>query len=135
MSFTQNSFPAIRNDINAALAAVGKKYGMQLSIDRITYTETTFRTSINAVLDSAASESTPAETSNEIKWKSTFMRMPSRYGMTADDFGKQVKVNGSLYTIAGARPKAHDIVLKRPNGTYIAYGSMGVKSALNAMLG
>ena len=108
MSFTKDSFPAIRNDINAALAEVGRKYGMQLSIDRITFTDTTFRTTVNAVLNTATTTPTAsAESANEIKWKAQFLAHPSRFGLSATDFGRTIKVRDQMMTIVGARPKAN----------------------------
>jgi len=129
--FTKNSFVAIRNDINAALAAVGAKHDMQLSIDRITYTESTFRTTLSAVKNGAITNDTPAESSQEIKWKAAFIRNPSQFGMTAEDFGREVAINGQKYVIAGARPKAQaSIVLKKPSGAYVAHTAYTVQQAL-----
>jgi len=147
MSFTKNSFPAIRNDINSALAEVGRKYGMQLAIDRITFTDTTFRTTVNAVLnttitpisntpitftDTTFPSIEPVESSNEIKWKAQFMAHPSRFGMSATDFGKQIKLRGQLMTIMGARPRSNDdIVLKKVgSSTFVAYHHQVVVDAL-----
>lgn len=132
MSFTKNSFPAIRNDINSALAEVGRKYGMQLAIDRITFTDTTFRTTVNAVLNTTTALADPDESSNEIKWKAQFMAHPSRFGMSATDFGKQIKLRGQLMTIMGARPRSNDdIVLKKVgSSTFVAYHHQVVVDAL-----
>ena len=93
--FTSNSFNAIRNDINAALAAVGAKHGIEMSIDRITYTPSTFRTTLNAVLKDAVVPVIQEITGNtdiknlspqEVKWKSQFLADPTRFGMIATDF-------------------------------------------------
>jgi hypothetical protein len=135
MSFTKDSFPVIRNDINAALAEVGRKYGMQLSIDRITFTDTTFRTTVNAVLNTATTTPTAsAESANEIKWKAQFLAHPSRFGMFATDFGRTIKVRGQMMTIVGARPKANaDIVLKKTGtsvGAFVAYPHNVIVQAL-----
>lgn len=132
MSFTKGSFPAIRNDINAALAEVGRKYGMQLSIDRITFTETTFRTTVNAVLNTATVQPVdPAQSANEIKWKAQFLAHPSRFGMSDTDFGKTLTVRGQLMTIMGARPKANaDIVLQKASGDFVAYPHSVIVNAL-----
>jgi hypothetical protein len=133
--FTKDSFPAIRTDINAALAEVGKKYGMQLSIDRITFTETTFRTTVNAVLNSATTESIePAQSSNEIKWKAQFLANPNRFGLLPTDFGKTLTVRGQMMTIMGARPKANaDIVLQKSSGAFVAYPHSVIVNALKVV--
>lgn len=139
--FTKNSFPAIRNDINAALAEVGRKYGMQLSIDRITFTDTTFRTTVNAVLNTSTTQvgatfldTAPAKSPNEIKWKAQFLANPARFGMSASDFGRTIKVRSQTLTIVGARPKANaDIVLQKSaigGSGFVAYPARVIVDAL-----
>lgn len=130
--FTAASFTAIRNDINAALAVVGEKHGIQMSIDRITYTKTTFRTTLSAVQKGVAPLPDKTESAQEIKWKAAFMRDPSRYGMTATDYGKKVSLKGATYIIIGARPKANaDIVVKNViHGNHVAFNASQVRDAL-----
>lgn len=133
--FTAGGFTSIRNDINAALAVVGKKYDMQLSIDCIRFTPTTFRTKLNAVKNGAVENDTPAADNQEIKWKSQFLAHPERFGMTAKDLNVSVSINNTNLTIIGARPKARaQIVLRDSTGNHVAYKSSTVLSALKSVV-
>lgn len=129
-TFNSNSFGSLRMEINAALAAVGAKHGIEMSIDRITYTETTFRCKLNAVIKDAAPE-VDTVSSQEVKWKSQFLANPARFGMKSTDIGRSVILSGIKHIVIGARPKANaDIVLKKPDGSHVAYHNSAVRTAL-----
>lgn len=131
--FNSSNLDTIRNDINAALATVGAKHGLQMSIDRITYTEDTFRCKLNALVADAAPAVKDETSSQEVKWKSQFLANPSRFGMSASDLGRQVVLKGIKYIIVGARPKANaDIVLKSPAGNHVAYTAAAVRNSFTA---
>lgn len=131
--FNSSNLDTIRNDINAALAAVGVKHGLQMSIDRIIYTDDTFRCKLNALVADAAPAVKDETSSQEVKWKSQFLANPTRFGMSASDLGRQVVLKGINYIIVGARPKANaDIVLKSPAGNHVAYTAATVRRAFVA---
>lgn len=48
--FTKQNLPAVRADIDAALAAVEKKYGIKLDIGRITFYGDTFKCQMTAAI-------------------------------------------------------------------------------------
>ena len=132
-NFNPSNLGIMRNDINAALATVGAKHGVQMSIDRITYTENTFRCKLNALIKDAAPAVADETSSQEVKWKSQFLADPSRFGMSATDLGRKVVLKSINYIIIGARPKANaNIVLQGPHGNHIAYDAATVRRAFTA---
>ena len=129
-TFNSNSFGQLRIEINAALAAVGEKHGIQMSIDRITYTDTTFRCKLNAVIKDAA-PTVESANSQVVKWKSQFLANPSRFGMKSTDLGRDVILRGIKCIIIGARPKANcPIVVQKPDGSFAAHHESTIQSAL-----
>src|SRR5574343_210778 len=120
-TFTKQNLGEVRADINAALEAVDKKHGIQLSIGNITFTAETFSTKLAANIPSDGAEA-GSKSGGEVKWETNFKRYARSFGFTTEDFGKDVNLGGTKYTIAGMRPKANQpVVLKKATGGFIAY--------------
>lgn len=129
MKFTKQNLPEVRADIAAALKQVGDKHGIALSIGHVSYTEDTFSTKLSAVSSNVTDNDGDSE---NVKWKSNFLRTAFKYGLKPSDLDKQVTIGCITYTIVGARPKAQKpIVLQRPDGSFVAFASAPVVSCLN----
>lgn len=89
-SFNKQNLPSIRADINEALAAVAAKHGIVLSLDNISFTESTFSSKINAAIVSGDTE----DTSVSATLIKEFNENAFRFGYKPTDFGREVKVSG-----------------------------------------
>lgn len=126
---TKAMFPQFRADLAAALKVVEDKYGLTMSMDRITYTDSTFSGKLTAVSKDATTGVDADDGS--AKWKAGFLKSARSYGLTPDDLGKEVVLSGVTYKIVGARPKASQpLVLKKPSGAFIASFAEPVRTAL-----
>ena len=129
-SFDKANLQIMRADINAALAAVMEKHGVSISIGNISYSPEQFTTKLTCVLKSAASGDS-SDNATTLKWKADFKSHAPLYGLKATDLGREVKIGSVTYTIAGARPRANDvIVLKNATGKYSGFNLMAVLAAL-----
>lgn len=130
-SFNKQNLATIRTDLDAALEAVAKKHGIQLSVGRITFSEDSFSTKLTALIPS---DSDDAGTANgtEVKWAAAFKTNARFFGLKSEDLGKTVKLGNVDYTIVGMRPRAkNSIVLKKANGAFVAYAIEPVIAMLN----
>lgn len=126
---TKAMFPQFRADLAAALRGLEDKYGVTMSMERITYTDSTFSGKLTAVSKEATAG--VGADDGSAKWKAGFLKNACRYGLTPNDLGKEVVLSGVTYKIVGARPKAgQPIVLKKPSGAFIASSAEPVRNAL-----
>lgn len=136
MKFSKQNLPAVRADIAAALAAVEKKYGIQLSVGNIRFTDNDFKAQLVAVTNDAASAVAPEGvklTAGVIKWQKSFKEYAGIWGLKATDLGAEISVGGKKYKIIGARPKAtNKIVLGDCSDKYTAISTEQVKNLLNS---
>ena len=101
MSITKASLPRIRNDINAALAAVEAKHNIRFNIGRITYeTGSNFRTKLEAV--STADHSGNAINPDKIQFEKNAWRV----GVKKDAFGQKFTSGRKHFTITGINTRA-----------------------------
>jgi hypothetical protein len=130
-SFDKQNLATIRADLDAALEAVAKKHGIQLSVGRITFSEASFSTKLTALIPS---DSDDAGTANgyEVKWAAAFKSNARFFGLKSEDLGQTVRLGNVDYVIVGMRPRAkNSIVLKRINGTFVTYPVEPIIALLN----
>jgi hypothetical protein len=105
-----------------ALSGIEKKYGIKMSLGNINYTETSFKASMSAT---TASDDVPVDNA---KWKTDFVKAAAALGMKPTDFGRTVTSNGKLYTIAGARARKAELILKSTDKTAFYYAPVKLVS-------
>ena len=129
----KNMLAQVRIDLNAALAIVGKKHGIDMTIGSISYSANSFSTKISAVSkDVVPAETVGGVSIDNVKWKKNFLDYARTYGLTPNDLGRTFTSRGIQYALVGARPKARlPLVGKQINGTScIAVSASTVKSTL-----
>jgi hypothetical protein len=99
MEVTKETLQRLRPEINAALAAVGAKFGLNISAGsaRFDDLQATFKLHVTQasmegrqqVLDQAKDE---------------FERLARMHGMRADWFGKRITIQGVAFTVSGLNP-------------------------------
>lgn len=99
--FNNQNLKTIRQEIDNALATVAKKNGIALSIGRITYDGTSFRTKLEAAVVGA---NTSGVSLQEVQMKNALRDYGSMFGVSEKDYGKTFISNGSRYTLIGLKP-------------------------------
>jgi hypothetical protein len=113
MAITRATLPQIRNDIDAALAAVEAKHNIKFNTGRITFEPgVNFRCKLEAV---STADSTGKAVNPD---KKNFESKAFLVGVKKTSFGKSFRVRGVNYTITGlnTRAKKYPIKAVRGNG-------------------
>lgn len=117
-SFNKANIKSFRADLEAALAEVGKKFGVKIDLGNIRYNESSFKSELAVVIDSGVvsdpvMNDVPAVYINELlKWR----------GKAA--LKKAVKIGGNDAIIVGIKGKAY--VFKWTPGTPMAAQKPGL---------
>jgi hypothetical protein len=135
-SFEPTNLKQIRADIDTALASVHAKYGIKISIGKISYSANQFTFKGSAVTNSAASSASGDVLEGDAKWASNFLKTYFLYGIEKEDLGKTFTLKNSKYTIVGAMgskaSRAEIICKKEGNKSFIRLDAIVVKTALAA---
>lgn len=116
-------FKAFRKDTEAALGEVAKKYGINIHAGNISYDDNTFTMQLKA-------ERADVDVA-KAKFESDLMFM-KHYGFTADDYRREVILDGKQYVITGFKPgNKYDVCTERFDGKHYVH----VHSAVIAALG
>lgn len=100
MTFDRSNLKTIRNDIDAALAAVEKKHGIKFNLGNIRYSANDFRTKLECVSVTSANGA-PVD-ADKVK----FEQNAFLFGVKKDAFGKSFTSHGRRFTITGINPRA-----------------------------
>lgn len=129
-TFDKSNLKQVRDDMSAALEAVAKKHGIQLSLGGITFSPESFSVKLTAVIPGDSAEA-GASSGQVTKWAASFKSQARLFGLKPEHLGKSVKIGSQEYVIAGMRPRAKQpVVLRKPNGSYIAYSASAVASLI-----
>lgn len=113
-------FKAFRKDVNKALEEVAKKYGITLESGNISYDATSFTMKLNGKRDDVDVDKINFE--NSVKYM---------HGLTADDYRRQVRLNGKDYVIVGVKPgNKFSVVCERSDGKKYGFVLEAVVQAL-----
>ena len=113
-------FKAFRKDVNKALEEVAKKYGITLESGNISYDANSFTMKLNGKRGDVDVDRINFE--NGVKY------MP---GITADDYRRQVKLNGKDYVIIGVKPgNKFSIICERSDGKQYGFTLAAILQAL-----
>ncbi len=110
-AFDRQTLRVLRNDLDVAIQAVARMHGISLKAGHISFTPTTCSIKIEAAVTDATGKPVSKEAED-------FKLYASMYGLKAEHLGKSVRIDGSMYEIAGIKPKAHKrpIILERADG-------------------
>lgn len=123
-SFTHSNLDGIQSDIDAALAEVAKKYGIQLDTGSIRFSDNQFTTKITAKTGDGSNAA-----------RDTWNLYCFRGGLKATDFGKTfTSTSGNEFKIVGWNPKGkkYNVIAERvrDGGSY-KFPASQVRTALN----
>lgn len=107
MEINKANLKTIRDEINAALAAIGEKHGMNLSTGNINYHAEGFRTQLTA-LNVSTDSSAEAVPTNMLKYVDNAQRWLVREGYSTDLLNKEFVYNGKKYVFIGAKANRRD---------------------------
>ena len=93
---TRAQFKTFRKDFEDAVVGLEQKYGLTLSLGKITYSDTEFRTPLTAT------KVIEGKTSEQVQ----FEEHASLFGLKPEDFGKTFTVDGKEYKLIGLCPSA-----------------------------
>ena len=93
---TRAQFKAFRQDFEDAVVGLEQKYGVNLSLGKITYSDTDFRSTITAT------KVVEGKTPEQVQ----FEEHAALFGLKPEDFGKHFTVDGKQYELIGLRPSA-----------------------------
>jgi hypothetical protein len=118
----------IRTDINAALAAVAKKYKIDLGIGKISYTAETFTTKLTAVSANGIKHDDDGDKlPGSPALRAAFTTNAVYLGFKASDLGSRVMFQGEEFTLVGARMKAKAKLVVAKDGKMFAAHCSAVK--------
>ena len=105
---TRPQLKAFRKDFEDAVVALEQKYGFTLSLGKITYSDTDFRSTITAT------KVVEGKTTEQVQ----FEEHAALFGLKPEDFGKNFIVDGKQYELTGLRPSAPawPVIGKRADG-------------------
>jgi hypothetical protein len=100
----------LRQEIDAALKAIGEKYGISIKAGNASY---------NAEMVCYKLECTTMGENGEVETKEAkdFKAYAFMYGMKADDLGKTFKMGRDSFTINGLKPRSRNAVIAKKVGT------------------
>lgn len=116
---SNKEFKQFRADVDAALASVGEKYGVDIKCGNISYGSNHFDTRLNAT----------KKVVNGVSYEQAeFERVCLIYGFDPEDFGKEFEVQGKTYKLIGFNPKARKKpIIAECEGTRYVFDSNAVK--------
>jgi hypothetical protein len=95
-AFDKPTIRLLRSDLDAALKAVGEKFGINLQTGNARFTSDNVTFKVEASLTLQDGTAVPKEASE-------FVRYAKLLGLAAEDLGRTFGFNGSTYKIVGAK--------------------------------
>lgn len=111
-SFDRNTVKNLRNDIDAALAALSKKYGIEISAGNATFTSSNVTYKVQAAVKAAGGITMTKEASDFNLYAN---RVLADYKL-----GQTIELQGKEYVIAGwkARAQKNPVIVTRDGKSY-----------------
>ncbi len=105
---------AMRPDLDAALAEIGKKHGVKFKAGNASCNPSAGTGQFKLEIVACAADGSVRDVDADM-----FLQFATLIGMAKEDLGKAVMVQGKPFTIAGYNPKAtkNSIVIKSPTGS------------------
>src|SRR5262245_28318173 len=98
-TFDRTNLRALREELDASLAAIGKKHGVSFQIGKIRFQETTFKASI---------ECSTTGTNGEVNdpRRQAYVNYAQMFGLKAEWLDRPFVFAGETFTVCGLKPKA-----------------------------
>lgn len=93
--FDKSNLKVVRALANAALTEALAEHGLTATIGNITYSDADFNCKLTVSCGS-----------DEDAAKREFEKNAFRFGLTADDYGRDFNFNGKMFKLIGIKPKA-----------------------------
>lgn len=113
-TFNSDNLTAMRADMVKALAEVEAKYGVQIGIGKMSYTENDFNCKLTTIVKS---EQTATAAKIDPKWVADFMRNHFIFGFKKEDLGATIKHQGRVLKLVGSRSRANLPLIVQEVGT------------------
>ena len=99
MTITKETLISFRNDFSEAVKELENKYNIKLKIGNIEYTESSFKTKLEAVsINSSQDLGKPLEV---IKCEEDWKNFHNLFGLDSELLGKEINIYGETYKILG----------------------------------
>lgn len=105
MTFDNKSLNSIREDLNRVLKSYGIQNNIDFKIGRISYTDDTFKTTLEAFNTENGGDAAQL----------AFEKDRYKFGVPADWFGSRVEINGVGYLVNGINPRARKYPISLKN--------------------
>lgn len=116
-AFDKPSLQAVRADLEAALALIGRKHGISFSLSTMTFGPEQFKVSLSAaVVGEAGEDTTPFGAAH--KWTIGWRQLHSALGLPADALGKTISWGGKDAVIGGISPHTSEPVILKIGNRY-----------------
>jgi hypothetical protein len=124
-AFDKPILKAMRQEIDAALAQVGQKFGVTFQGGNIRYSADSFRMQITAAIIGEGGKVEPVEAKD-------FKKYCGIYGMVPADLGRHFYSNGETYELVGYKPKGQKYLFigKRQDGKRFKFTLESVRRGL-----
>ena len=119
--FTKEEFKQVRSEIESELAAFCEKYGLEIEVGRINYSETDFTASVKFKKEMIDGKS---------HQEHSFRQLCFSYGFEINDYRREVSLKGKTFRFVGFNPRArkNHCLIEDENGTQYSTTIEGVKN-------
>ena len=107
--FDRQTLRALRVDLDAAMATIASKYGIQLNAGNISYTAETATIKVQAGVISKSGQVVTKEAQ-------AFNQYKRLVGLGNLNIGDAINIQGKEYTISGYKPRSKNAVLVQRDG-------------------
>ena len=107
--FDRQTLRALRVDLDAAMASIASKYGIQLNAGNISYTAETATIKVQAGVISKSGQVVTKEAQ-------AFNQYKRLVGLGNLNIGDAINIQGKEYTISGYKPRSKNAVLVQRDG-------------------
>jgi hypothetical protein len=111
-SFDRTTVKNLRNDIDSALAALSKKYGIEITAGNASFTSSNVTYKVQAAVKSSNGMTMTKEASD--------FNLYAKYSLPGFNLGQAIDLQGKEYVIAGwkARAQKNPVIVSRGGKTY-----------------
>lgn len=100
-AFNKQNLRVLRQEIDQAIAEVGKKHGINLRLGNISFNPEDFKAQLKAVIASNGNGSGMLTKDDE--YRNNFQQDAEQWGFDPNDLDRQISIFGRRYTIVGLR--------------------------------
>jgi len=130
-NFTPTTLKMLRPQIEAGLKELGDRLGIDFKAGNASYDIATAHFKLEMTLVGDVEGKSP-EQIRDIKLRAEFEKYSVLFGLTSEDFGREITLQGDTFAIIGVNPKApkNGYLGRSSNGTVYKLRSLDVESEL-----